>query len=78
MGTESGHVIVSAGATANHALVHHRDFPEIRADGETPQAAARNLANQLTRALDSALTEWRRQTIQKAIVEVQAFAALET
>ena len=77
METESSRVIVSAGATAEHAQVYHRDFPEIRADGESPHVAARNLANQLTRALDSALTNWRRESIQRAIDDVQAFASRE-
>ena len=73
MATEPSPVIVATGATANTASVHHRDFPEIRAEGETPEVAATHLANQLTRALDSALTEWRRETIVKAIAEVRAF-----
>lgn len=67
-------VIVSAGATPNSATVQHRDFPEIRAEGENAAAAASHLANQLTRALDSALTDWRRDTIQKAIKDVEEFA----
>lgn len=74
MATEPSAVIVSTGATANASQVHHRDFPEIRAEGENPKAAAGNLVNQLTRALDSALTTWRRDTIQKAIAEVESFA----
>ena len=52
-----------------------RDLPEIRADGPNPREAAGHLANQLTRALDSALTDWRRETLNTAIAEVQAFAA---
>ena len=75
MTTEPSRVIVATGATAHTMSVHHRDFPEIRAEGETPEIAAAHLANQLTRALDSALTQWRRETIGKAIAEVQAFAA---
>ena len=73
MATEPTPVIVATGATANTASVHHRDFPEIRAEGTTPADAAAHLANQLTRALDSALTQWRRETIAKAIAEVRAF-----
>ncbi|HEV3168489.1 MAG TPA: hypothetical protein VGZ22_31070 [Isosphaeraceae bacterium] len=73
MATDSSRVIVTTGATANASQVHHRDFPEIRAEGETPSAAAQNLANHLVRALDSALTNWRRDTIQQAIADVQAF-----
>ena len=75
MATDQDRVIVTTGATAQATLVHHRDFPEIRAEGESPEAAATNLANQLTRALDSALTKWRRDAIEQAIAEVQAFAA---
>ena len=75
MATEQSRVIVATGATAHTTSVHHRDFPDIRAEGETPEVAATHLANQLTRALDSALTHWRRETIVQAIAEVQAFAA---
>ncbi len=74
MDTEADRVIVTTGATAQSAQVQHRDFPEIRAEGESPSAAAANLANQLTRALDSALTKWRRDAIEQAIAEVRAFA----
>ncbi len=74
MSTDQDRVIVTTGATAQATMVHHRDFPEIRAEGQSPQAAAANLANQLTRTLDSALTKWRRDAIEQAIAEVQAFA----
>lgn len=75
MSTDPSRVVVTPGATAQATRVHHRDFPEIRADGETPQVAAEHLANQLTRALDSALTDWRRDTLNRAIADVQSFAA---
>ena len=75
MATEQDRVIVTTGSTAQATLIHHRDFPEIRAEGETPAVAAANLANHLTRALDSALTKWRRDAIEQAIAEVQEFAA---
>ncbi len=73
MDSEQTSVIVSTGATAHTALVHHRDFPEIRAEGESPELAANQLVNHLTRALDSALTVWRRDRIEKAIAEVQSY-----
>ncbi len=75
MATAETRVIVTTGSAgqANQACVHHRDFPEIRAEGENPQAAAGQLVNHLTRALDSALTPWRRETIEKAIADVQEF-----
>lgn len=75
MATEESRVIVTAGSAghANQTQVHHRDFPEIRAEGETPAAAAAHLVNHLTRTLDSALTTWRRDQIQQAIADVQDF-----
>ena len=75
MATDQSRVIVTPGATAQSSQVHHRDFPEIRADGESPADAAKNLSNHLTRALDSALTNWRRESIEQAIADVEAFAA---
>jgi hypothetical protein len=75
MATDETRVIVATGATASSARVYHRDFPEIRAEGETPAVAAAHLANQLTRALDSALTVWRRETIGRAIADIEAFVA---
>jgi hypothetical protein len=75
METDLSRVIVATGATAHTTSVHHRDFPEIRAEGENPVIAASHLANHLTRALDSALTQWRRETIGQAIADVRAFVA---
>lgn len=66
-------VIVSSGATAHTTQVHHRDFPEIRADGGSAKEAASLLASKLTLALDTALIEWRRQTLGQAIADVEAF-----
>ncbi len=74
MATDQDRVIVTTGATAQATQIHHRDFPEIRAEGDSPSSAASNLANHLTRALDSALTKWRRDAIEQAIAEVQDFA----
>ncbi len=75
MATAENRVIVTTGSAgqARQAQVHHRDFPEIRAEGENPQAAAGQLVNHLTRALDSALTPWRRETIEQAIADVKEF-----
>ena len=74
MSTGDDRVIVTTGATAGRAEAHHRDFPEIRAEGESPTAAASQLLNHLTRALDSALTDWRREAIEKAIADVRGFS----
>jgi hypothetical protein len=75
MATDLSRVVVETGATANTTSVHHRDFPEIRAEGETPAIAGGHLVNQLTKALDTALTHWRRETIEHAIADVKAFVA---
>jgi hypothetical protein len=75
MATDQRRVVVMTGATAHSTSLYHRDFPEIRAEGETPALAGTYLINQLTRALDSALTNWRRSTLEQAIVEIQAFVA---
>ncbi len=74
MDTDIDSVIISVGPTGTGVQLHHRDFGEIRAHGENPRDAATQLTNQLTRALDSALTAWRRESIEKAIADVKAFA----
>jgi hypothetical protein len=73
MSTEPNRVIVTPGATSQTLRVHHRDFPEIRADGQSAKAAASHLANKLALAMDTALTDWRRQTLGQAIADVEAF-----
>jgi hypothetical protein len=77
METEPSRVIVTLSATSSAACVHHRDFPEIRAEGSSRKEAAAHLVNHLTRALDSALTDWRRERVNEAIADVQAFVAQE-
>ncbi len=73
MDIDLSRVIVTGGATAHTTQVHHRDFSEIRADGGSAKEAASHLANKLTLALDTALTDWRRETLGQAIADVQAF-----
>jgi len=73
MDTDLSRVIATPGATAQTTQVHHRDFPEVRADGKSVVEAASHLANKLSLAMDTALTDWRRQTLGQAIAEVQAF-----
>ena len=73
MDSESSRVVVTTGATEESTRVYHHDFPEIRADGNSVKEAAAHLVNKLALALDTALTDWRRETLGKAIAEVQAF-----
>jgi hypothetical protein len=75
MDTALSRVIVTISGSSSTSFVHHRDFPEIRAEGPTPQEAAAHLVNKLVCALDSALTDWRRETIDHAIADVKAFVA---
>ena len=73
MDNEERRVIVTDGPTAGSTRVYHRDFPEIRGDGQSAQEAASRLATKLKLALDTALTDWRRDTMNHAIADVEAF-----
>jgi hypothetical protein len=77
MDTDPSKVIVTIVGSTSSALVHHRDFPEIRAEGSSPKEAASFLVHQLSRALDSALIDWRRDLVTEAIADVQAFVEQE-
>lgn len=59
------------------SVVHHRDFPELRGEGESPGDAAARLADLLARMLDSAPSEWRREQIEQAIEDVLAFGCCD-
>jgi hypothetical protein len=75
METDLNRVIVVQSGSSSSFVVHHRDFPEIRAEGASPREAASHLVNKLACALDSALTDWRRETVDHAITDVKAFEA---
>src|SRR4051812_40820761 len=61
MSIDTDRIIVTTGETAGGGVrVNHREFPEIHGEGADEAEAATHLANQMTRALDSALTNWRR------------------
>ncbi len=77
METDSGRVIIAPNGTSSALSIHHRDFPEIRAIGGSPREAAGQLVNKLTRALDSALTDWRRESLGHALADVKAFVDQE-
>ncbi len=64
-------LVVNQGLTSQSVSIYHRDFPEIRSEGGSLAEAKKNLALQLTRTLDSALTDWRRELIQKTITEIE-------
>lgn len=68
--TAAGHsVLASHGSEA-----HHRDFPEVRGEGASPEDAVMRLVNLLSQSLDCAPSAWRRETLERAVEEVRAFA----
>lgn len=75
MAVPTERVVVICNTVGDPPEVYHRDFPEIRAQGESIDRAALGLSLNLERAIDSALTIWRRQSIEQAIAEVHAFIA---
>lgn len=80
MKTDQSPLIVTTGVCrecqAVHTIqVHHRDYPEIQAEGESPELAAAQLVNRLSRVLDTAPDRWRNESIQSAIADIQALIA---
>jgi hypothetical protein len=73
MDTPLSQVIVTPSASSSSVVVHHRDFPEIRAEAGSAKEAAGHLVNKLACALDSALTDWRRKRVDEAIADVKAY-----
>lgn len=66
-------VIATAGATTDSVQVSHNDFPELRADGDSLEDAAANLVQGLTREINEVEDESRRDSLRRAIAEVQDF-----
>ena len=53
--------------------VHHRDWPEIHAEGESVETAARNLVLQFQKNVDSSTDRWKRKAFEAAMEEVRSF-----
>jgi hypothetical protein len=73
MTTEPSKVTATAGATTDSVQVSHNDFPELRADGDSLEDAAANLVQGLTRELSEVADESRRDSLLRAIADVQNF-----
>lgn len=73
MDATTARVIVIANTVGEPPEIYHRDFPEIRFQDETVRQAAVGLVRSLERALDSALTVWRQDSLQAAVRDVQTF-----
>jgi nucleotide-binding universal stress UspA family protein len=55
------------------AHVHHRDFPELWAEGGSPAEAAANLSGRLAQARECCSAGWPRDELSRAIADVHAF-----
>jgi uncharacterized protein (TIGR03067 family) len=53
--------------------VHHRDFPELLGEGETPYDAALNLLRHLVSESGTIADGWHRGVLDQVITEVRAF-----
>jgi hypothetical protein len=73
MAADPNLVIVTTGSTAHAVQVHHRDIPELHADGESPEIAAANLAQDLAREIEDVTDTSRREVFQQALADVRAF-----
>jgi hypothetical protein len=76
-----GQVVICNERNIRHGVhstcAHHRDFPEIEAEGETPRRAAEQLSARLISALDNIGSDWHRAHITRAIADVQEFVKQE-
>jgi hypothetical protein len=63
-----------AGHSVHTSRMHHRHFPELWVECESPIAAANHLHNQLIRAMDSVSGIHARESFASALAEVDAFA----
>jgi hypothetical protein len=55
------------------AEVHHHDFPELHAEGQTAAEAGAHLKHLLDRAFDNAPSDCRREAIAAALHDVEMF-----
>ena len=74
MAADPSKVVTNTGSVAEATEAHHRDYPDIRAEGETAAVAGRNLMMRLTKALETAESDPQRGPLQQAIADVQAWA----
>lgn len=70
---DPGRVVVTQGSTANTFQIHHRDIPELHADGTTPGEAAANLAEDLIREIEGVADHYRRGLFERVLDDVRAF-----
>jgi hypothetical protein len=67
----AGESFTNEGIPIRHA--HHREYPEIRGEGETSLQSVIRLAHQLGRAREHAREAWQREDIEHAIRDVKDY-----
>src|SRR5438045_208218 len=79
MSTDPSRVIVQDGVCGRCAVpikqVHHRDFPEIRAECGSVAEGLAYLAGLLSRAREDAGSAWHREVIDQAKADIEALLA---
>jgi hypothetical protein len=77
MSEDVGRVVVGDALCTRCAVsakqVHHRDFPEIRAECGSISEGATHLASQLSLYREGAQSDWHRGLIERAIADVAEF-----
>ena len=68
-------VILSNDPMSDGFFAHHRDIPELRVGGPTPGMAIANLIQDMTTQIECMPDRDRRQFLNKALREIQAFAS---
>lgn len=53
--------------------IHHREFPEVRGEGESLDQGIHRLVHHLSLALEHARSPWQRESIENAIRDVRDF-----
>ena len=74
---DTGRVVVTPSPTGHAYLAHHRDIPELQADGASPREALANLAEDLGREIAGVADHYRRGLFGRVLDDVRAFAASE-
>jgi hypothetical protein len=72
---DPGRVVVTPGSTPDACQVHHRDIPELHADGATLREAVANLDQDLAREVEGVADHHRRELFGRVLDDVRAFAA---
>jgi hypothetical protein len=56
--------------------VHPTEYPEIEAEGRTPDEACDRLVLLLVQAMDFAIETWKCQPLELALIDARAYAAV--